>query len=159
MKTRAFEDKLLKAATWGRTLQKAQFCLWRMRTGNSPKSEDLYRFYLTLTWPCLLALLQYGVKNTHAPGKIFLSPLLFISRWLLTDSGYFMHFNTSAGAEGSTAILESRILYPKRGFQCLQFYYYNSGHESDHLYVWVREYTSAHPNGTLRLVGEIKGME
>ncbi|KAK2511897.1 hypothetical protein Q9233_016639 [Columba guinea] len=72
------------------------------------------------------------------------------------DSGYFMHFNTSAGAEGSTAILESRILYPKRGFQCLQFYFYNSGHESDHLYVWVREYTSAHPNGTLRLVGEIK---
>ncbi|XP_065688215.1 meprin A subunit beta [Patagioenas fasciata] len=73
------------------------------------------------------------------------------------DSGYFMHFNTSAGAEGSTAILESRILSPKRGFQCLQFYFYNSGHESDHLYVWVREYTSAHPNGTLRLMGEIKG--
>uniref|UniRef100_A0A8C0BSQ3 Meprin A subunit n=1 Tax=Buteo japonicus TaxID=224669 RepID=A0A8C0BSQ3_9AVES len=73
------------------------------------------------------------------------------------DSGYFMHFNTSAGAEGSTAILESRILYPKRGFQCLQFYFYNSGHESDRLYVWVREYTSAHPNGTLRLIEEIKG--
>ncbi|NWX04870.1 MEP1B protein, partial [Caloenas nicobarica] len=73
------------------------------------------------------------------------------------DSGYFMHFDTSAGAEGSTAILESRILYPKRGFQCLQFYFYNSGHESDHLYIWVREYTSAHPNGTLRLMGEIKG--
>uniref|UniRef100_A0A663E6K8 Metalloendopeptidase n=1 Tax=Aquila chrysaetos chrysaetos TaxID=223781 RepID=A0A663E6K8_AQUCH len=73
------------------------------------------------------------------------------------DSGYFMHFNTSAGAGGSTAILESRILYPKRGFQCLQFYFYNSGHESDRLYVWVREYTSAHPNGTLRLIEEIKG--
>uniref|UniRef100_A0A8B9MYR2 Meprin A subunit n=1 Tax=Accipiter nisus TaxID=211598 RepID=A0A8B9MYR2_9AVES len=73
------------------------------------------------------------------------------------DSGYFMHFNTSAGAEGSTAILESRILYPKRGFQCLQFYFYNSGHESDRLYVWVREYTSAHPNGTLRRIEEIKG--
>ncbi|NXA19593.1 MEP1B protein, partial [Ibidorhyncha struthersii] len=73
------------------------------------------------------------------------------------DSGYFMHFNTSAGAEGSTAILESRILYPKRGFQCLQFYFYNSGHESDRLYVGVREYTSAHPNGTLRLMEEIKG--
>ncbi|NXV98259.1 MEP1B protein, partial [Calonectris borealis] len=73
------------------------------------------------------------------------------------DSGYFMHFNTSVGADGSTAILESRILYPKRGFQCLQFYFYNSGHESDRLYVWVREYTSAHPNGTLRLIEEIKG--
>ncbi|NXG40619.1 MEP1B protein, partial [Psilopogon haemacephalus] len=72
------------------------------------------------------------------------------------DSGYFMHFNTSAGAEGSTAVLESRILYPKRGFQCLQFYLYSSGHESDRLSVWVREYTSAHPNGTLRLIEEIK---
>ncbi|KFQ42025.1 Meprin A subunit beta, partial [Nestor notabilis] len=73
------------------------------------------------------------------------------------DSGYFMHFNSGTGVEGSTAILESRILYPKRGFQCLQFYFYNSGHESDRLYVWVREYTSAHPNGTLRLIEEIKG--
>ncbi|NWW95728.1 MEP1B protein, partial [Rhynochetos jubatus] len=72
-------------------------------------------------------------------------------------SGYFMHFNTTAGAEGSTAVLESRILYPKRDFQCLQFYFYNGGHESDRLYVWVREYTSAHPNGTLRLIEEIKG--
>ncbi|XP_064026573.1 meprin A subunit beta [Pogoniulus pusillus] len=71
-------------------------------------------------------------------------------------SGYFMHFSTSAGGEGSTATLESRILYPKRGFQCLQFYFYNSGHESDRLSVWVREYTSAHPNGTLRLIEEIE---
>ncbi|NXA11596.1 MEP1B protein, partial [Sapayoa aenigma] len=73
------------------------------------------------------------------------------------DSGYFMHFDTSIGAEGNTALLESRIFYPKRGFQCLQFYLYNSGHESDRLYVWVREYTSAHPNGTLRFIEEIKG--
>ncbi|XP_021244531.1 meprin A subunit beta-like isoform X6 [Numida meleagris] len=74
------------------------------------------------------------------------------------DSGYFMHFNTSAVVGGSTAILESRILYPKRGFQCLQFYFYNSGSESDQLYVWVREYSDAHPNGTLRLIEEIKGL-
>ncbi|NWI21207.1 MEP1B protein, partial [Crypturellus soui] len=72
-------------------------------------------------------------------------------------SGYFMHFNTSAVGEGSTALLESRILYPQRGFQCLQFYLYNSGHESDQLYVWVREYTADHPNGTLRLIEEIRG--
>ncbi|XP_059325705.1 meprin A subunit beta [Ammospiza nelsoni] len=73
------------------------------------------------------------------------------------DSGYFMHFDTSAGGEGSTAVLESRILYPKRGFQCLQFYLYNSGNENDRLNVWVREYTSANPNGTLRFIKEIKG--
>ncbi|NXS20753.1 MEP1B protein, partial [Mystacornis crossleyi] len=64
------------------------------------------------------------------------------------DSGYFMHFNTSAGREGSTAVLESRILYPKRGFQCLQFYLYNSSNKGDRLNVWVREYTSANPNGS-----------
>ncbi|NXK59459.1 MEP1B protein, partial [Sylvietta virens] len=74
------------------------------------------------------------------------------------DSGYFMHFNTSAGREGSTAVLESRILYPKRGFQCLQFYLYNNGNENDRLNVWVREYTSASPNGTLRFIEEIKGL-
>ncbi|XP_063006330.1 meprin A subunit beta [Melospiza melodia melodia] len=73
------------------------------------------------------------------------------------DSGYFMHFDTSAGGEGSTAVLESRILYPKRGFQCLQFYLYNSGNENDRLNVWVREYTSANPNGTWRFIKEIKG--
>ncbi|NXL70884.1 MEP1B protein, partial [Leptocoma aspasia] len=73
------------------------------------------------------------------------------------DSGYFMHFDTSAGREGSTAVLESRILYPKRGFQCLQFYLYNSGNEGDRLNVWVREYTSANPNGTLRFIKEIQG--
>uniref|UniRef100_A0A7M4FBL0 Meprin A subunit n=1 Tax=Crocodylus porosus TaxID=8502 RepID=A0A7M4FBL0_CROPO len=73
------------------------------------------------------------------------------------DTGYFMHFSTSTGNARNKAILESRILYPKRGFQCLQFYYYNSGHESDQLNILVREYTSAHPNGTLRLIEEIKG--
>ncbi|NXE89887.1 MEP1B protein, partial [Menura novaehollandiae] len=73
------------------------------------------------------------------------------------DSGYFMHFDTSAEREGSTAVLESRILYPKRGFQCLQFYFYNSGHERDRLEVWVREYTAANPNGTLRFIEDIRG--
>ncbi|XP_054141102.1 meprin A subunit beta [Melozone crissalis] len=73
------------------------------------------------------------------------------------DSGYFMHFDTSAGGEGSTAVLESRILYPKRGFQCLQFYLYNTGNVNDRLNVWVREYTSANPNGTLRFIKEIEG--
>ncbi|CAM4504178.1 unnamed protein product [Lepidochelys olivacea] len=73
------------------------------------------------------------------------------------DTGYFMHFNTSAGSVGNTATLESRILYPKRGFQCLQFYYYNSGHESDKLNILVREYALASSNSTLRLVERIQG--
>ncbi|MEQ2177577.1 hypothetical protein GOODEAATRI_004969 [Goodea atripinnis] len=31
------------------------------------------------------------------------------------DSGYFMRFDTSSGAAGNSGLLESRILYPKRG--------------------------------------------
>ncbi|XP_048364500.1 meprin A subunit beta [Sphaerodactylus townsendi] len=73
------------------------------------------------------------------------------------ETGYFVHFNTSAGITQDRAILESRILYPKRGFQCLQFYYYNSGSESDQLNILVKEYSDTNLNGTLRLVETIQG--
>ncbi|XP_066481361.1 meprin A subunit beta [Tiliqua scincoides] len=73
------------------------------------------------------------------------------------ESGYFMHFNTSAINTQEQAVLESRLLYPKRGDQCLQFYYYNSGSESDQLRILIKEYTEANPNGTLRLVTTIQG--
>lgn len=59
---------------------------------------------------------------------------------------------------GATAMLESRILYPKRGFQCLQFYLYNSGSINDQLNIYVREYSAGNVNGSLSLVEEIKGM-
>ncbi|KAJ1191522.1 hypothetical protein NDU88_000838 [Pleurodeles waltl] len=72
-------------------------------------------------------------------------------------SGYFMHFSTSTGNPGDNAMLESRLLYPKRGFQCLEFFYYNNGHEGDQLKIWVKEYTSAHPNGSLAHVTTVKG--
>ncbi|KAJ8383579.1 hypothetical protein AAFF_G00219590 [Aldrovandia affinis] len=42
-------------------------------------------------------------------------------------AGFFMHFSTAAGSTGDHAFLESRLLYPKRDSQCLQFYLYNSG--------------------------------
>ncbi|XP_043921776.1 meprin A subunit beta-like [Protopterus annectens] len=71
-------------------------------------------------------------------------------------TGYFMHFDTQSGVAGKNAFLESRFLYPKRGFQCLQFYYYNSGNQSDELNIWVREYTSSTPNGILKLIGVVK---
>ena len=73
------------------------------------------------------------------------------------DSGYFMHFDTSVGNNGDTAQLESRILYPKRGYQCLQFFYYNSGSPLDMLKIHVREYDSSNPNGTLRYIKTIDG--
>lgn len=68
-----------------------------------------------------------------------------------------MHFNTGTAQTGDQAILESRILYPKRGFQCLQFFYYNSAGPQDKLYISVREYDKANPNGTLRFIKSIDG--
>lgn len=68
-----------------------------------------------------------------------------------------MHFNTSEANIGDTALLESRLLYPKRGYQCLQFFSYSSEGSSDVLKVYVREYDKANPNGTLRLIKTIDG--
>ncbi|XP_074046094.1 meprin A subunit alpha [Macrotis lagotis] len=53
-------------------------------------------------------------------------------------AGYFMHFNTSFGKTEEAALLESRILYPKRKQQCLQFYYKMTGSPLDRLVVWVK---------------------
>ncbi|MEJ1288326.1 hypothetical protein NN561_019357 [Cricetulus griseus] len=74
------------------------------------------------------------------------------------DSGFFMYFNTSSVNEGDTAMLESRMLYPKIGFQCLEFYLYNSGNESDQVNIYTRVYTAGNPDGVLTLQREIKGM-
>lgn len=49
-----------------------------------------------------------------------------------------MKFDTSSGPTGSSALLESRILYPKRGEQCLQFFYKMTGVAGDKLVIWVR---------------------
>lgn len=64
-------------------------------------------------------------------------------RWLTglllpTGAGYFMHFSTSSGMAEEAALLESRILYPKRKQQCLQFFYKMTGSPSDRLVVWVK---------------------
>jgi len=76
---------------------------------------------------------------------------------MFSGKGYFMHLSTAVGIEGDKALLESRILYPKRGFQCLQFFLYNSGHASDQLRIWTREFDMANPNGTLHLIQQIEG--
>ncbi|XP_009870037.1 PREDICTED: meprin A subunit alpha [Apaloderma vittatum] len=55
------------------------------------------------------------------------------------DAGYFMYFNTGAGQADEVAVLESRILYPKRTEQCLQFFYKMTGSLSDKLIIWTKE--------------------
>ncbi|XP_043076039.1 meprin A subunit beta isoform X13 [Puntigrus tetrazona] len=71
--------------------------------------------------------------------------------------GFFMHFSTATGSKGNKAYLESRLFYPKRHSQCLQFYHYNSGGVDDQLNIWVREYTAEKPTGALRLIQKISG--
>lgn len=67
-----------------------------------------------------------------------------------------MHFDGSAG---DSAMLESRLLYPKRSSQCLQFYLYQSGASQDKLQVYIREYGEGDAVGTLRLIETISGNE
>ncbi|NXP76367.1 MEP1A protein, partial [Ramphastos sulfuratus] len=55
------------------------------------------------------------------------------------DAGYFMYFSTSSGKADEAAVLESRILYPKRTEQCLQFFYKTTGSPSDKLIIWLKE--------------------
>ncbi|KAI1897590.1 hypothetical protein AGOR_G00084830 [Albula goreensis] len=54
------------------------------------------------------------------------------------DSGHFMHFPTDSGQQGDSAFLVSRILYPKRKLQCLQFFYKMTGSPKDKLVIWMR---------------------
>lgn len=70
--------------------------------------------------------------------------------------GYFMHFSTASGAIGDHGFLESRILYPKPGGQCLQFFLYSSGGNGDILNIWQREYDQHNPNGRSTLVKTIE---
>lgn len=49
-----------------------------------------------------------------------------------------MKFDTSSGPAGNSALLESRILYPKREEQCLQFFYKMNGSPGDKLVIWIR---------------------
>ncbi|XP_076613053.1 meprin A subunit alpha [Chaetodon auriga] len=68
------------------------------------------------------------------------------------DSGYFMKFDTSSGEVGNSALLESRILYPMRDEQCLQFFYKMTGAAGDRLAIWIR---TEDGTGTLRSVKKI----
>ncbi|XP_073703907.1 meprin A subunit beta-like [Garra rufa] len=73
---------------------------------------------------------------------------------------FFRHFSTEGRNEGDSARIETKTMTPKRDckVQCLQFYYYHSGHESDQLNIWIREYQNETDNiGTLTLMDLITG--
>ncbi|XP_056237519.1 meprin A subunit beta-like [Seriola aureovittata] len=76
------------------------------------------------------------------------------------DAGFFMHASTASGEEGDSAWLETHRMSPSRDchVQCLQFYYYHSGNESDKLNIWIREFQDENDlKGTRRLMGQITG--
>nr|XP_057909568.1 meprin A subunit beta-like [Doryrhamphus excisus] len=73
---------------------------------------------------------------------------------------YFMHASTASGKEGDSAWLETRRMTPSREchIQCLQFYYYHNGSQSDQLNIWMREFDNEDDlKGRLSLVGQITG--
>eukprot|EP00064_Thunnus_orientalis_P012770 superscaffoldBa00002000_g12805 len=76
------------------------------------------------------------------------------------DEGYFMHASTTLGKEGDSATLQTKRMRPSRDchIQCLQFYYYHNGNESDELNIWIREFQDEHDfTGKVRLMGQITG--
>ncbi|KAM6910436.1 meprin A subunit beta-like [Xenentodon cancila] len=76
------------------------------------------------------------------------------------EAGYFMHASTASGQVGDSARLETETMSPKRDchVQCLQFYYYHSGNDSDTLNIWIREFQDEQDStGSLRLMGQITG--
>ncbi|KAK7886880.1 hypothetical protein WMY93_026501 [Mugilogobius chulae] len=73
---------------------------------------------------------------------------------------YFMHMSTATGQEGDSAWLETKTMVPNREchVQCLQFYYFHSGHESDQLNIWLREFQDEHDlTGHRHLAAQITG--
>ncbi|KAL3980481.1 squalene monooxygenase [Sarotherodon galilaeus] len=76
------------------------------------------------------------------------------------DAGYFMYASTVSGQEGDSAWLETKRTSPQSEchVQCLQFYYYHSGSESDELNIWIREFQNEWDStGTAHLMGQITG--
>lgn len=76
------------------------------------------------------------------------------------DAGNFMYASTVSGQEGDSAWLETKRMSPQREchVQCLQFYYYHNGSESDELNIWIREFQDKWDStGTLYLMGQITG--
>ncbi|XP_040900540.1 meprin A subunit beta-like isoform X2 [Toxotes jaculatrix] len=74
--------------------------------------------------------------------------------------GYFMNADTASGQVGDSAWLETKRMSPTREchVQCLQFYYYHSGSQSDQLNIWIREFQDEKGStGNLRLMGQITG--
>uniref|UniRef100_A0A3Q4HFI8 Metalloendopeptidase n=1 Tax=Neolamprologus brichardi TaxID=32507 RepID=A0A3Q4HFI8_NEOBR len=76
------------------------------------------------------------------------------------NGGYFMYASTESGQKGDSAWLETKRMSPQRKcrVQCLQFYYYNNGSQTDELNIWIREFQDKWDStGSRYLMGQISG--
>ncbi|XP_075997666.1 meprin A subunit beta [Genypterus blacodes] len=71
--------------------------------------------------------------------------------------GFYMHFSTATVQAGESASLETRVLYPKSGSQCLQFFLYNTAATDDVLNIWVQESDKDNTRGRQKLIKTISG--
>ncbi|XP_051721879.1 meprin A subunit beta-like isoform X4 [Ctenopharyngodon idella] len=100
---------------------------------------------------------DYGWQRVKSVSGISVTDHTYLGKEQ-NGTSFFMHFSTEGRNEGDTARMESKTMTPKRdcSVQCLQFYYYHSGNESDQLNIWIREYQNEADNkGTLRLMDQI----
>ncbi|XP_076135734.1 meprin A subunit beta-like [Alosa pseudoharengus] len=73
--------------------------------------------------------------------------------------GFFMHFSTKGVKKGDSAKMETRRMTPRRSckVQCLEFFYYHRGSQSDQLNIWIREFDGVDDvKGTRRLMSRIQ---
>ncbi|XP_073340744.1 meprin A subunit beta-like [Pagrus major] len=92
--------------------------------------------------------------------RLEMSPIDVYKLNRLYNCSYFMHASTKLGQEGDSAWLETKRMSPTRKchVQCLQFYFYHSGSESDQLNIWIREFRDKRDSqGNLRLMDQITG--
>uniref|UniRef100_A0A8C6KMQ0 Metalloendopeptidase n=1 Tax=Nothobranchius furzeri TaxID=105023 RepID=A0A8C6KMQ0_NOTFU len=131
-----------------------------------PKYQDLIGQRLDLSPGDAIELnLLYNCSSTVAfmfycgfsNGTIYHN--IILDTILGQEEGYFIHVNTS-GQEEDPGVLMTQIMRPKREckVQCLQFYYYYTGNESDSLNIGIREFEDEqNTTGTFRLMGHITG--
>ncbi|XP_033837344.1 meprin A subunit beta-like [Periophthalmus magnuspinnatus] len=104
-----------------------------------------------------------GWENvTSAPGGPATDRTNLMSNTKMQDKvpSSFMYASTAFGLEGDSAWLETNRMTPNRSchVQCLQFYYFHSGHESDQLNIWIREFQDENDfTGQSRMVEQITG--
>uniref|UniRef100_A0A672LI47 Metalloendopeptidase n=1 Tax=Sinocyclocheilus grahami TaxID=75366 RepID=A0A672LI47_SINGR len=99
------------------------------------------------------SLCEMSVRSAAGDGWQREKSVSGITVLMPAGTSFFMHFSTEGRNEGDAARLESKTLTPTRAckVQCLQFYYYHSGHESDQLNIWIRDVTD------LRFLAETPG--